>query len=130
MIGDPLINIIDVDDLNNAREVRKGVGLWQRLARETGAAVVLVHHVKKGDGGGQDMLLESGQFQATPDNFVLWGQAPKGAPASSKTLTWIGRDLPHIEPEVISLDTSTLTWNRIGSLKGCQSEGQANRTRG
>ncbi len=116
IIADPVISVIDIDDLNDAKQVRRGVGLWQRLARETGAAIILVHHVKKGDGEGQDMLLGSGQFQATPDNFVVWGQSPKGAPPGSKTLTWTGRDLPRIEPEVILLNTSTLTWERVGTV--------------
>src|SRR5690606_36260084 len=90
--------------------------------RETGAAVVLVHHVKKGEGEGQDMLLGSGQFQATPDNIVVWSSAPKGAEKGCKTLTWIGRDLPSIEPEVIKLDVETLQWERVGSASEIKAE--------
>ena len=120
VIADPLLVVADIDDLNDAVKVRRGLTLWQRLARQTDAAVVLVHHTRKasaeaGAAAGHEML-GSQQLQATPDSFILMGNRTKGAPPGSKTLNFTGRNWPTMEPEVIQLDSESLRWEKVGTV--------------
>jgi hypothetical protein len=70
--GDPLIVVADIEDLNDGVQVRRALSLWRELARRTGAAVMLNHHLKKGPAGDwADAILGSMQIQASVDGFML-----------------------------------------------------------
>lgn len=88
VIADPLLLVAPVENLNDAAEVRKALTPWQRLARDSGAAVVLVHHIRKqspeaGAAPGHEML-GSQQLLAVPDSFILFREPHQGIAPSLK----------------------------------------------
>jgi hypothetical protein len=70
VIVDTLARWGGIVDENDASEVTKVVGLFTQLAQETGAAVILVHHARKGGGQHGEAIRGSGAVLATVD--VAW----------------------------------------------------------
>jgi hypothetical protein len=72
LVVDTLQRLIKADDLNNYAEVTGKLDPVLTLARETGAAVLLVHHAGKSERGGVDSVLGSTALTGSVDNvFIL-----------------------------------------------------------
>lgn len=90
VIIDPIYTLGDVNDENNAAEVRRFLKEIGRLSNETGAAVVCIHHHAKGQQGGKkaiDRASGSGVFgrwfDAVADLTTL--HIPDGVGEQSRT---------------------------------------------
>jgi RecA-family ATPase len=71
IIVDPLLRMIRVKDANDYAIVLAALEPLLSLARETGAHVLAVHHLGKGDRGGGDGVLGSTAFFGTVDTALL-----------------------------------------------------------
>jgi hypothetical protein len=107
IIIDTLQRLIGARDLNDYAEVTTKLTPILSLARESGAAVVLVHHAGKGDRAGIDAPLGSTALAGSVDNVLLYSRTEKYRLLSS--IQRIGPDLPelvvtlHIETGRVSL---------------------------
>jgi hypothetical protein len=106
IIVDTLQRLIRAKDLNDYAEVTTRLTPILTLARETGAAVVLVHHASKGDRAGIDAILGTTALAGSVDNVLLYNRTERYRILSS--VQRIGPDLPET---VITLDTGT---GRVG----------------
>lgn len=101
IIVDTLQRLLRVKDVNDYAGVTEATTPLITLARDTGAAVVLIHHAKK-FGEGIDAILGSTALSASVDNVFLLSRADRYRTLSS--VQRIGRDL---EPLVVSMDATT-----------------------
>ena len=90
VIIDPIYTLGDVTDENNAAEVRKFLRGIGELAKDTGAAVVCIHHHSKGQQGGKrsiDRASGSGVFSRWFDALVDLSalHIPDGVAEQSRT---------------------------------------------
>lgn len=51
IVFDTQSKALDLEDENDNAEANRAAALLRKLAKETGAAILLIHHTKKGDGG-------------------------------------------------------------------------------
>ena len=65
VIIDTLAQWAGIEDENDASEATKAIGLVDAIAHETGAAIVLVHHTRKGGGSGGEAIRGSSAILAT-----------------------------------------------------------------
>jgi hypothetical protein len=113
VICDPVIQASEVKDWNSQQEVRDTFDLWRRLSRDTEACVTLSYHHRKMAGDFGDAMAGSVQAQATVDG-ILEMYRDRSLAATERKVTFIGRDWPDLQDEVVSLDTSSLIWQPAG----------------
>lgn len=114
VICDPVIQAFEVRDWNSQQEVRDTFDLWRRLARDTEACQALSYHHRKMPGDFGDAMADSAQAQATVDG-ILELYRDRNLQSTERKVTFIGRDWPDLQDEVVSLDTATLTWQASGT---------------
>jgi AAA domain len=103
IIIDTLQRLIKAKDLNDYAEVTTKLTPILSLARETGAAVLLIHHAGKSGRAGIDAVLGSTALTGSVDNVFLLSRTDRYRVLSSTQR--IGPDLPET---VILLDPVTL----------------------
>ncbi|NQT72457.1 MAG: AAA family ATPase [Chloroflexi bacterium] len=113
VIIDPIIQASQVSDWNAASEVRAAYELWRRLARELDAVVVVVAHHRKQVGDFGDQIAGSIQGLATPDGIIELRRDSRLTKTQRK-VSFVGRDWPDLEEQVIELDPETLRFNVVG----------------
>ena len=121
IVCDPIIQASEVRDWNAQQEVRDVYDRWRRLARDTGAAVVVTMHHRKMDGDFGDQLAGSIQAQATVDGIIEMYR-DRSLDRTDRRMTFVGRDWADMEEEVVSLDTDTLTWQAQGKFAEAKAE--------
>ena len=101
IIVDTLQRLIQAKDMNDYAEVTTKFAPLLTLTRQTGAALVAVHHAKK-FGEGMDAVLGSTALSGSVDNiFVLsWGERDRALQSYQR----IG---DHMEATVVELDQDT-----------------------
>ena len=114
VIVDPVIQASEVKDWNSQQEVRDTFDLWRRLARETEACQALSYHHRKMAGDFGDAMAGSVQAQATVDG-ILELYRDRKLQTIERKVTFIGRDWPDLQDEVVALDTETLIWQPKGT---------------
>ncbi len=92
IVVDTLQRLIKADDLNNYAEVTSKLTPILALARETGAAVLLVHHAGKSERSGLDSVLGSTALTGSVDNVFILTRTERYRVLSS--IQRIGPDLP------------------------------------
>lgn len=102
IIVDTLQRLIRAADLNDYSETTSKLTPILTLARETGAAVLLVHHAGKSERAGIDAVLGSTALTGSVDNVFILSRTDKYRILSS--IQRIGPDLPET---VVSLDPKT-----------------------
>lgn len=102
IIVDTLQRLIRAQDLNDYAEVTTKLTPILRLARETGAAVLLLHHAGKSERAGIDAVLGSTALTGSVDNVFILSRTDRFRVLSS--VQRIGPDLPET---VILLDPET-----------------------
>jgi hypothetical protein len=102
IIVDTLQRLIRARDVNDYAEVTTKLTPVLRLARETGAAVFLVHHAGKGDRGGIDSVLGSTALAGSVDNIFLLTRTERYRLLS----TW-QRIGPELMPTIVAYDPGT-----------------------
>ena len=101
IIVDTLQRLIRAEDMNNYAEVTTRFAPLLKLTRETGAALVAVHHANK-YGDGLESILGSMALAGSVDNIFLLGRGDRDR--TLKSIQRIGDDL---ESTVIDLDEAT-----------------------
>ena len=104
IIIDPLYKVMDGDENSNS-DVSKMVSQFDRIARETGAAVIYAHHFAKGVGGDRDAIdrgAGAGTFARDPDAILTMVQLDKQDPGDPKRTAWrmeyVLREFPAKDP--------------------------------
>ncbi|MDP3720030.1 MAG: AAA family ATPase [Acidobacteriota bacterium] len=92
IIVDTLQRLIKADDLNDYSEVTTKLTPILTLARDTGAAVLLVHHAGKSERAGLDSVLGSTALTGSVDNVFILSRTERYRVLSS--VQRIGPDLP------------------------------------
>jgi hypothetical protein len=105
VIVDPLFRFVRVKDGNDYAAVTNALEPLHTLARETGAHVMAVHHLGKGDRQGGDAVLGSTALFAAVDTLLLMKRSDKYRTLSS--IQRYGTDLEEITLEYDD-DTRTL----------------------
>jgi hypothetical protein len=98
---DTLQRLINAKDMNDYAEITTKCAPLLKLARDTGATLVLVHHANK-FGEGLDSILGSTALAGSVDNVFILGRGERYRTLSS--IQRIGTDL---EPIVVTLDETT-----------------------
>lgn len=101
MIVDPIYKVMAGRDENAAGDLIEMANLLEKIAVETGAAIVFGHHFTKGNAAGKqfiDRASGSGVFARDPDSIVMMTpHVEEGAFTVECTL----RNLPPLEPFVV-----------------------------
>ena len=104
MVIDPLYKVMDGDENSNS-DVSKMVAQFDRIARETGAAVIYAHHFAKGIGGDRSAIdrgAGAGTFARDPDAILTMVQLDIADPADPRRSAWrmeyVLREFPVKEP--------------------------------
>lgn len=101
IVVDTLQRLLGFKDLNDYAEVTTKFSPLLALSRETGAALVCVHHAKK-NGEGQDSILGSTALAGSVDNMLILARGEEHR--TLETVQRIGTDL---EATVVELDPDT-----------------------
>lgn len=104
IIVDPLLKLVRVKDANDYAQVAHALEPLLTLARETGAHVMGVHHLGKGERSGGDAILGSTAIFAAVDTALLLKRTDK-----YRTLYSIQRYGEDLEEIVLALDPVTRT---------------------
>lgn len=110
IIVDTLARIARVRDMNDYAEVMSALEPLLAIARESGAHVLLVHHAKKGEGGGGDSILGSTAIFGTVDTALILRRNEDRRLLSS--IQRYGSDLPDT---VVTLDPETFSTAVVGT---------------
>jgi hypothetical protein len=102
IIVDPLLRLLRVRDGNDYAEVTRALDPILALARQTGAHLMLVHHLGKGERRGGDAILGSTAFFATVDTALYLNRSEH-----YRTLASTQRYGPDLEEVTIELDPVT-----------------------
>ncbi len=102
IIVDPLIKLIRVKDANDYAAVSQALEPLLSLARETGAHVLAVHHLGKGERSGGDAILGSTAIFAAVDTALLLKRSER-----YRTLSSIQRYGEDLEEVVLTMDKET-----------------------
>jgi hypothetical protein len=102
IIVDPLLRLLRVRDGNDYAEVTRALDPVLALARQTGAHLMLVHHLGKGERRGGDAILGSTAFFATVDTALYLNRSEH-----YRTLASTQRYGSDLEEVTIELDPVT-----------------------
>lgn len=104
IIIDPLYKVMDGDENSNS-DVSQMVSQFDRIARETGAAVIYAHHFAKGIGGDRaaiDRGAGAGTFARDPDAILTMTQLDtedsSDPGASAWRMEYVLREFPNKDP--------------------------------
>ena len=101
IVIDTLQRLIRAEDMNDYAEVTTKFAPLLKLTRETGAAVVCLHHAKK-FGEGLDAVLGSTALSGSVDNIFVLSRGER-----DRTLQSVQRIGPDMEPTVVEQDEDT-----------------------
>ena len=124
IICDPIIQASEVRDWNSQSEVRDAYDIWRRLARDTGAAVVVSAHHRKMVGTYGDQIGGSIQAQAAVDGMIEVYR-DTALDKMERKVSFTGRSWSDMDDEVIRLDIETLTWKSSGFFKDVKENAKA-----
>ncbi len=102
IIVDPLIKLVRVKDANDYAAVTQALEPLLTLARESGAHILTVHHLGKGDRSGGDAILGSTAIFAAVDTALLLKRSER-----YRTLSSIQRYGEDLEEIVLTMDKET-----------------------
>ncbi len=102
IVVDPLIKLVRVKDANDYAVVSQALEPLLTLARETGAHVLAVHHLGKGERSGGDAILGSTAIFAAVDTALILKRSER-----YRTLSSIQRYGDDLEEITLTLDPET-----------------------
>ena len=125
---DPLYKVMDGDENSNS-DVAKMVGQFDRIAEETGAAVIYAHHFAKGSSAGKsiiDRAAGAGTFARDPDAILTMIQLD-WAPEIEAEKDWTAwridstlREFKAIQPVDLFFNWPVHTVDYDGRLYDCE----------
>jgi hypothetical protein len=101
VIIDPIYKVLGAADENSARDITDLVNTFEKLAIETGSAVLLAHHFAKGNASAKDFIDRisgSGVFLRDPDSYVCFTMHEEEDAFSVEMKL---RNLPPVAPFVV-----------------------------
>ena len=133
IIIDPLYKVMDGDENSNS-DISRMVGEFDKIARETGAAVIYAHHFAKGSSGDKaviDRAAGAGTFARDPDAIVTMTQLDaqprhnneKGIEETAWRVEYILREFPNKEPYNVWFSYPVHRYDE--TLADCEVETQA-----
>lgn len=121
IVVDTLQRLIHVRDMNDYAQVTERCAPLLKLARDTGATLILVHHANK-FGQGLDSILGSTALAGSVDNVFILGRSER-----HRTLSSIQRIGPDLEPIVLALDPATGQVQAVGNKRDADEAEAADR---
>jgi hypothetical protein len=112
VIIDPLLRLVRLRDANDYAEVTRALEPVVELARQSGAHLLLVHHLAKGERAGGDAILGSTALFGAVDTALLLRRHPD----QSRTIESIQRYGEDLAESVLTLDEATGTVQLAGSV--------------
>lgn len=106
IVIDPLARFVQVQDMNDYAQVSRALDPLIRIAHETGAHIMLIHHAKKGELN-EDSYLGSTALSASVDTVL---HLDLELPSRARTLSAIKQrsmEADFLEPTVIGFDPYT-----------------------
>jgi 5S rRNA maturation endonuclease (ribonuclease M5) len=119
IVVDPLLRFVRVRDANDYAVVTGALEPLMAIARDTGACLLAVHHMGKGERSGGDAILGSTAIFGAVDTALLLKRTEK-----YRTLSSTQRYGPDLEEIVVTLDEETRTV-QAGSSRAEADEQQA-----
>ncbi|MBX6752744.1 MAG: AAA family ATPase [Thermorudis peleae] len=113
VIIDPLLKLVRVRDANDYAEVTRALEPVIELARQSGAHLMLIHHLSKGERNGGDAILGSTALFGAVDTAILMRRNPIDGTRTIETIQRYGEDMPE---SVIALDEQTGTLTLAGTV--------------
>jgi hypothetical protein len=102
IVIDTLQRLIRCQDLNDYAQVTTKMDPLLSLARETGAALLLVHHASKSARSGIDAVLGSTALSGSVDNVMVLGRVEQ-----ARTLCTIQRIGDDLDETIVTLDKAS-----------------------
>jgi hypothetical protein len=115
VIVDPLFRLIRIRDANDYAEASRELAPLMQLARDSGAHIVCVHHLGKGERTGGDAILGSTGYFAAVDTALLMKRRD-----DRRTLESIQRYGTDLAETVIVMDADTGRITDAGELSAVQ----------
>jgi hypothetical protein len=112
VIIDPLLRLVRLRDANDYAEVTRALEPVVELARQSGAHLLLVHHLAKGERAGGDAILGSTALFGAVDTALLLRRHPD----QSRTIESIQRYGEDLAESVLTLDEATGTVQLAGTV--------------
>jgi DNA repair protein RadA/Sms len=112
VIADPLLRLVRLRDANDYAEVTRALEPVVELARQSGAHLLLVHHLAKGERAGGDAILGSTALFGAVDTALLLRRHPD----QSRTIESIQRYGEDLAESVLTLDEATGTVQLAGTV--------------
>jgi len=116
IVIDPLFRLVRVQDCSAYAEVTRALEPVHALARDTGAHVLLVHHMGKNDREGGDGILGSTAIFGAVDTALLLKRTP-----AYRTLSSVQRYGTDLEESVLHFDPENRT-TTIGESREAEEE--------
>jgi hypothetical protein len=112
VIIDPLLRLVRLRDANDYAEVTRALEQVVELARQSGAHLLLVHHLAKGERAGGDAILGSTALFGAVDTALLLRRHPD----QSRTIESIQRYGEDLAESVLTLDEATGGVQLVGTV--------------
>ena len=90
VVLDPMTECLRVQDENDAAEMSRTLRPFHALTQETGCTILFIHHDRKAEGKGVDLLRGSSAIGATFD-FILQLRYLRGDDRPERALQYMGR---------------------------------------
>jgi len=119
VVIDPLIEAYRGSDENNPNEMAKLLSYVRELAQTTNTSILLVHHARKSDGIGGDIIRGSSAIWGGVDGSIILSPLQSEDNLKRVTMEAILRDAESGEKAVISLN-DTLKWQLEGTFEEFQ----------
>jgi len=116
VVIDPLIQAYSGSDENNPNEMAKVLGFVREIAQETNTSIVVVHHSRKSQGEGGDVIRGSSAIWGAVDGAIILKSLQYDDDIKKVSMEAILRDAESGEKAVISLDDS-LIWKLEGTFE-------------
>lgn len=125
VVVDPLIAATTIGRWEDMSEVRTALDLWRQVARRTNAVVLLTAHHRKMSGEDGDQVAGSHQIGATVDGIIELRKGGTGLQPNERRLSFVGRDWPDLDNEIIALDPETLVFESRGPYQDRRATSEA-----
>jgi hypothetical protein len=117
VVLDPLINLFKKGELNSAEDMNRVLRPLQDLAKETGAAILVIHHARKsGSEDSIDTIQGSITISGVADGILILKSLRSEGEGKKAVLEVILKDAEIPKKVVLSLDDN-LRWNVEGDFE-------------
>ncbi len=126
VILDPLYVVLGGLDENSASDISGACLTFKRIGHDVNAAVVVAHHVGKGDPAGRrvnDRSRGSSAFSGSVDNPLSLTLKTEDAEGKVAQLAGRWRNLPGLPPHDLRFSSATGLWENLGEAEPMEAQG-------